>query len=300
MIINQEVTPIQELSNPIFEQNGVRLFIKRDDLNHPAISGNKLRKLKYNLIKAKEQGHTKLLTFGGAYSNHIYAVAAAGAEFGFETIAIIRGEEHLPLNPTLSFASSKGMKIDYMDRTTFRQKDNEDVLEKIKEKWGDFYHVPMGGSNDLAIPGVIELATEIKNQIPDLNYICTACGTGGTMAGIIAGSDKDTKILGFPALKGGEFLAKDIDQYLHLHQNNELPDWELICDYHFGGYAKKKPELLEFIEKIQSEYQIELEFIYTAKMLYGVFDLIKKGYFPKGSKIVAVHTGGLQINKKGE
>ncbi|GAA4830294.1 1-aminocyclopropane-1-carboxylate deaminase/D-cysteine desulfhydrase [Algivirga pacifica] len=291
-----ENTPLEEIKDPVITDYGIRLFIKRDDLTHPAISGNKWRKLKYNLQQAKKEGHKTLLTFGGAYSNHIYAVAAAGLWMDFETIGVIRGEEHLPLNPTLSFAKEAGMKLVYMDRTTFRTHESPEVLQSLKEEWGDFYTVPMGGSNVFALPGCQEIVKEIEAEPLTFDYICCACGTGGTLAGILSGLKDGQQAIGFPALKGGEFLYDDIHKLLE-EASVDVPSsqWTLNCDYHFGGYAKKKPELLAFMEAFEERNQIPLEFIYTGKMMYGVYDLIQKGYFPEGSQIVVVHTGGLQI-----
>ncbi|TRX70124.1 1-aminocyclopropane-1-carboxylate deaminase/D-cysteine desulfhydrase [Flammeovirga kamogawensis] len=285
---------MQEIKDPILEQNGVRLFVKRDDLTHPEVSGNKWRKLKYNLLKAKEEGYSTLLTFGGAYSNHIHAFAAAGKLYGMKTIGVIRGEEHLPLNKTLNFATSQGMELTYLDRTSFR--DYKAAIPKLREQFGDFYMAPMGGSNQLALEGVAELGEEINNFNQKVDYVCAACGTGGTLAGLINSIKSNTKIIGFPALKGGEFLYDDINGFLSSKENINI-NWSLNTTYHFGGYAKKKPELLAFMEDFKEKHHIELERIYTGKMMYGVIDLIKNGFFERGSIIVALHSGGLQINR---
>ncbi|AZQ64617.1 1-aminocyclopropane-1-carboxylate deaminase/D-cysteine desulfhydrase [Flammeovirga pectinis] len=285
---------MQEIKDPILEQNGVRFFVKRDDLTHPEVSGNKWRKLKYNLLKAKEEGYSTLLTFGGAYSNHIHAFAAAGKLYGMKTIGVIRGEEHLPLNKTLSFATSQGMELTYLDRTSFR--DYKAAIPKLREQFGDFYMAPMGGSNQLALEGVAELGEEINSFDQKVDYVCAACGTGGTLAGLINSIDTTTEIIGFPALKGGEFLYDDINEFLSSSENINT-NWSLNTSYHFGGYAKKKPELLAFMENFKEKHNIELERIYTGKMMYGVIDLIKKGFFKRDSVIVALHSGGLQINR---
>lgn len=290
-----ENTPLQELTDSIFTENGVRFFVKRDDLTHPEVSGNKWRKLKYNLLKAKEEGYTKILTFGGAYSNHIHAFAAAGKLYGLETIGVIRGEEHLPLNPTLSFAVEQGMKLTYLDRTSFRN--YKDHLPKLKEEFGDFYMAPMGGSNTLALKGVGELASELDEVLSEGDYVCAACGTGGTLAGLIAGLTKKVNVIGFPALKGGAFLYDDINSFLKEVTTPIIVNWSLNTDYHFGGYAKKKPELIDFITQFKVKYDIELERIYTGKMAYGVMDLLRQGYFCEGKKIIILHSGGLQINR---
>lgn len=294
----KENTPLQEINDPVIEKYGVRLFIKRDDLIHPAISGNKWRKLKYNIAEAKRQRKTKLLTFGGAYSNHIYGVAEAGRLYDFETIGVIRGEEHLPLNPTLSFASSVGMQFHYMDRTTFRQKDNPEILEQMKRLYGDFYLVPMGGTNVFAIGGCMEVVKELHEQKVEADYICTAVGTGGTIGGLIAGvQGSPEKVIGFPALKGADFLYEDIKKLLSQYKPDVVfENWDLNLNYHFGGYAKKKPELLAFMEGFTQRTAIPLEFIYTGKMMFGIYDMIQKGEFERGETVVALHTGGLQVN----
>ncbi|NLR92860.1 MULTISPECIES: 1-aminocyclopropane-1-carboxylate deaminase/D-cysteine desulfhydrase [Flammeovirga] len=292
----KENTPMQEIKDPVLIENGVRLFVKRDDLTHPEVSGNKWRKLKYNLLKAKEDGYDTILTFGGAYSNHIHAFAAAGKLYGLKTIGVIRGEEHLPLNPTLAFAKSQGMQLTYLDRTSFR--DYRSAIPQLKNTFGDFYMAPMGGSNDLALAGVAELGEELNQFDHNIDYLCAACGTGGTLAGLITSISSETKVIGFPALKGGDFLYEDINEFISsVKGRNSFPEWTLNLEYHFGGYAKKKPELMEFMALFNQKYNIELERIYTGKMMFGVFDMIKKGLFPKGSNIVALHSGGLQINR---
>ncbi|WP_044211596.1 1-aminocyclopropane-1-carboxylate deaminase/D-cysteine desulfhydrase [Flammeovirga sp. OC4] len=290
-----ENTPLQELTDSIFSENGVRFFVKRDDLTHPEVSGNKWRKLKYNLLQAKKEGYQKILTFGGAYSNHIHAFAAAGKLYGLDTIGVIRGEEHLPLNPTLDFATRQGMVLSYLDRTSFRN--YKDQIPKLKEKFGAFYMAPMGGSNTLALKGVGELGEELNEVLEAGDYVCAACGTGGTLAGLIASLRSDVNVIGFPALKGGEFLYDDINEFLEGLDASSFPQWTLNTNYHFGGYAKKKPELMTFIDQFHQKYNIELERIYTGKMIYGVIDLLQKGYFKKGQKVIVLHSGGLQINR---
>ncbi|MCC9136371.1 1-aminocyclopropane-1-carboxylate deaminase/D-cysteine desulfhydrase [Pontibacter silvestris] len=285
--------PLQQLQSHLLQEKQVELWIKRDDLLYPHISGNKWRKLKYNIQEAKEQQKATILTFGGAYSNHIAAVAAAGKEFSFSTIGIIRGEEHLPLNPTLHFATSCGMQLQYISREKYRQKQEPHFLEKLSEQFNQPYMLPEGGTNSLAVKGCTEI---VQNVSVDYDYICCASGTGGTIAGIIAGLDGAKQVLGFPALKGGEFLQSEIAQHIHTYNGKHYTNWQLITNYHFGGYAKVKPELLGFIKAFQEEHQIPLEPIYTGKMMFGIFDLIRQGYFPKNSRIVAVHTGGLQGN----
>lgn len=266
---------------------GIELYIKREDVLHDEISGNKFRKLKYNLDEAKRQGKSRLLTFGGAYSNHIAAVAAAGRDYGFETIGVIRGDE-LALkyqeNPTLKKAMQDGMQFCFATRTQYRDKMNVVFLEKLQQQFGDFYVIPEGGTNQLAVKGCEEILTE-EDQVFD--FICCAVGTGGTISGIINSLQTHQKALGFPALKGN-FLYDDIRPYVKNQQ------WDLILDYHFGGYAKVSDELRLFIKEFNQKYLITLEPIYTGKMAFGVLDLISKGKFPEKSKVLIIHTGGLQ------
>ncbi len=286
---NHAPTPLEAIIDEHTTKAKVKLFVKRDDLIHPSVSGNKFRKLKFNLLEAKKLGKDTLLTFGGAFSNHIHATASAGKLMGFKTIGIIRGEEHLPLNPTLAYATEQGMQLHYIDRTSYRQKAEPAFIEQLKAQFGDFYLIPEGGTNALALKGVAELPAEI--DIPH-DYICCATGTGGTTAGII--STAKATVLGFSALKGN-FLQKDVQKLL----GRPYPNWAMVNDYHFGGYAKKKPELEEFIDWFNTTHNIPLEWIYTGKMMFGVYDLMKKEFFREGSNIVAVHTGGLQaVGKK--
>ena len=283
--------PLQKIEDPFFTQKEVELYLKREDLLHPAISGNKWRKLKYNLSAAREQGKSTLLTFGGAYSNHIAAVAAAGKEYSFKTLGFIRGEEHLPLNPTLTLAANCGMQLFYLDREVYRQKNNPEFIAALQQQYPEAYILPEGGTNLLAVKGCTEIVHDIN--IP-FDYICCAAGTGGTLAGIIAGMQGGKKVIGFPALKRGEFLYPEIQQLVKEYTGLEYDNWELQTQYHFGGYAKVKPELITFIKDFKAQQGILLEPIYTGKMLFGIFDLIQQDYFKPSSTIVAIHTGGLQ------
>lgn len=267
--------------------NGISLYIKREDLIHPFVSGNKFRKLKYNLLEAKTQNKDTLLTFGGAFSNHIAAVAYAGKDKGFKTIGIIRGDElrdKISENPTLQFAENCGMQFEFVSREEYRLKGENHFLEKLKMKFGDFYLIPEGGTNELAIKGCEEILTE---NDADFDFICCAIGTGGTISGIINSVLDHQKVLGFPSLKG-DFLQDEIRNFV------ENQNWELITGYHFGGYGKVSEELIAFINQFYAETKIPLDPIYTGKMVFGVIDLIQKNYFPDKSKILLIHTGGIQ------
>jgi len=283
-------TPLEQLMLPELQASGVNLWLKRDDLVHDRVSGNKFRKLKYNALHACETGSARLLSFGGAYSNHIYALAALGASLGFETIGIIRGEELEGNNSTLAFARQCGMKLHFISREEYRGKNSPEFVEKLRTQFGDFYLIPEGGTNDKAVSGCAELSREISGQI-DADFVCVACGTGGTFAGLVAGVESKTKIYGFPALKGAVFLNEEIDRLL---PGGSTVPWELMFDYHFGGYAKMNRPLVEFMRYFYQHTGVELDPVYTAKMMFGVIDMIKNRIFPEGSNVVAIHTGGLQ------
>lgn len=267
--------------------NNIRLAVKREDLLHPHISGNKFRKLKYNILQAKTDGKTCLLTFGGAFSNHIAATAAAGKEYGFNTIGIIRGEEladKIIENPTLSFARDRGMQLEFISREAYRAKTDSIFIESLQEQFGDFYLVPEGGTNTLAVKGCGEILNEKDGAF---THICCAVGTGGTIAGIINSALPHQKVIGFPALKGAG-LSDDICKFAR------KGNWELAEDYHFGGYGKVTEELITFMNDFYSTTGILLDPVYTGKLFFGVIDLIMKGYFPQNSDILLIHTGGLQ------
>jgi 1-aminocyclopropane-1-carboxylate deaminase len=283
---------IQEILDPIFSESGLRVFIKREDLIHPHVSGNKWRKLNYNLIEAKRLDHHTLLTFGGAYSNHIYATAAAANEAGFNSIGIVRGEElsNKPLNHTLSFARLNGMDLQFITREKYRQKSDQRFIDELKERCGDFYLIPEGGTNNLAIKGCEEI---VNDEVRQFDVVCLSVGTGGTISGVIAAATKHQQVIGFSVLKG-DFLKKDVEDLLINYSGNRYDNWQIETDYHFGGYAKSNNELLKFIHDFETKHDIPLEPIYTGKMMYGLYDKIKKGSFKSGSRILAIHTGGLQ------
>ncbi|GGA81532.1 1-aminocyclopropane-1-carboxylate deaminase [Flavobacterium palustre] len=267
--------------------NSISLTIKREDLLHPVVSGNKFRKLKYNLLQAKAENKKTLLTFGGAFSNHIAAVAFAAQEQGFQSIGIIRGDElsdKIESNPTLQFAQECGMQFEFVSREAYRLKNEAAFLADLQSKFGDFFLIPEGGTNLLAIKGCQEILTQ---QDSEFDYVCCAVGTGGTISGIINSALSHQKVLGFPALKG-DFLQDEIRIFVQ-NQN-----WELITDYHFGGYGKVNENLIHFINRFYIENQIPLDPVYTGKMVFGVMDLIQKDYFPAHSNILLIHTGGLQ------
>jgi 1-aminocyclopropane-1-carboxylate deaminase len=289
---------IQQINSEIAANSDVSVYILRLDTMHHQINGNKWFKLKYNLVEAKERNLSTILTFGGAYSNHIYATAAAGKLFGFRTIGLIRGEENTPLNPTLQFATEQGMELVYIDRRTYKQRHTEELHNQLKQQFGQVFIIPEGSYNLNGMRGCIE----ILQTVTGFNTICLACGTGTTLAGITLSLNPEQKVIGFPVLKDGDFLKEDINNLLTNYLNSGLPapvnspaHWELVSNYHFGGYAKVTKQLRLFCENFQEEYDIPLDYVYTGKMFYGVMDLIKKGFF-KSESLLLIHTGGLQSN----
>ncbi|MFK7953464.1 MAG: 1-aminocyclopropane-1-carboxylate deaminase/D-cysteine desulfhydrase [Ekhidna sp.] len=279
-------TPIQELSDPLFKEKSLRIFVKREDLLHAEIMGNKWRKLKYNLIEAKKQGFSTILTFGGAYSNHIAATAAACKESGFKSIGIIRGDElNENSNPTLQFATKKGMELHFKDRNEYRRL--RDDPYQIKEEFPKSYILPEGGTNSLAIKGCSEILIEDK-ELYDI--IVCPIGTGGTVTGIIKSASKNQIVLGISSLKG-DFIKEEINGMINFPI---FGNYEVNTQYHFGGYAKTTSELIEFMNLFKEKHGIQLEPIYTGKTFFAVWDMIKHDKFDKNQRIMLIHTGGLQ------
>lgn len=268
----------------------VELYVKREDLIHPIVSGNKFRKLKYNLLEAKKNKSTKVLTFGGAFSNHIAATAEACHMLDLESIGMIRGEElakdmqkTLDSNPTLRFAHQRGMQLQFVSRTNFRLKEEMTKVRALKSEQPSLFIIPEGGTNTNAIKG----CKEILKEDDAFDVICCSVGTGGTFAGLVEASKDFQKCIGFSALKG-DFLVEEVSQWTH------KTNWNLQTEYHFGGYAKVNSELIGFINRFQKDYGIQLDPVYTGKMFYGIYDMIESGHFPKNTRILAIHTGGLQ------
>ncbi len=286
MFFNHKASETNKIRFSELDKFGCQLFMKREDLLHPFISGNKYRKLKYNLVEAVSQQKKTLLTFGGAYSNHIAATAYAGKEYGFKTIGVIRGEElkKKRLNPTLKFAQDCGMQSYFVDRESYRDKYSENFLDELNQQYGDFYILPEGGTNSLAVKGCEEILT---NEDKQFDYVCTAVGTGGTLAGLVKSSGAKQTIIGFSALKG-TFQTTEVKKY------TSKSNFFITDAYCFGGYAKINEHLIHFINKFKDETQIPLDPIYTGKMMFGIIDMLKTQKIPNNSRILAIHTGGLQ------
>ena len=297
------VLPVQAVPHPAFTGKGIALSVLRLDATHPYISGNKWFKLKGNLQAAAAEGHTRLITFGGAYSNHLVAFAAACALTGLEGIALVRGEEHLPLNPVLAFARQCGLHITYLTRSEYRHyrlpENKEALSQHLNLQYGHHFLIPEGGSNLFAAEACRHILT--LQQKTAHTCIALACGTGGTLAGIVAGQQGiagAAQVLGIAALKGGEFLKNDAEQLLmhmpgYVAAGPGAPPWQVHTDFHFGGYGKVPPELTTLINTFKADYNLPLEGIYTAKLFAALIALAQADYFAPGSRILALHTGGL-------
>lgn len=281
-------SPLQELHLPLFEERGISLAIKRDDLLDPIISGNKWRKLKYNVLALKKSGQLGVVTFGGAYSNHLHALAGAGQKFGFPTVGIVRGEKpHIP-SSTLQACANMGMQLHYVSREAYRLKATSAEVQAILQAHHNWMVLPEGGANTLAMQGCGELLREIDTPF---DYLCTPCGTGATLAGLATALPDEAKLLGFPVLKGAD---ASIWEQVRLAMGHLPANVLLESGYHFGGYAKYNQELLNFIQAFEKQSLLKIEQVYTGKMIFGLYDLAQKGYFKRGDRIVSLHTGGMQ------
>ena len=281
-------SPLTQLFDPLLAQKQLELWIKRDDLIDSVISGNKWRKLKYILDHAlKMKAHT-VISMGGAYSNHLHALAFVGRHLKLKTVGYIRGERPKHFSPTLQDLESWGMELRFVSRTDYRELrqfkhcDDLPLIEKGQ------YWLPEGGATELALQGVAELVSEIDWGF---DVLCVPCGTGTTLAGLIPAVPNNCNVHGFAALKGASFLMAEVEALL---SNKAYANWSIQLDYHFGGFAKTNNELLLFMDAFNQQHAVELDPVYTGKMFYGLFDLITQDYFKPQQKIVAIHTGGLQ------
>ncbi|MFH8338454.1 1-aminocyclopropane-1-carboxylate deaminase/D-cysteine desulfhydrase [Streptomyces sp. AM6-12] len=281
-------SPLQELRDERFERRGVRLLLKRDDLIHPELIGNKWRKLVPNLAAA---GGRPLVTFGGAYSNHLRATAAAGRLLGVATTGVVRGQELAgrPLNPSLARCAAEGMRLHFAERSVYRRKAEPETLAAILRAAGaeGAYVVPEGGSNAAAVRGCAALGAELRGHA---DVVAVACGTGGTLAGLAAGLAEGQRALGVPVLRGG-FLAADTEVLQERAFGGRTGDWSLDDRFHFGGYARTTPELDAFAEDFERRHGLPVERLYVAKLLYGLVTLAGEGAFPRGTTLAAVVTG---------
>ncbi|HYC85980.1 MAG TPA: pyridoxal-phosphate dependent enzyme [Chryseosolibacter sp.] len=292
-MISYQPTPIVRIELPEANRAGVHLWIKREDLNHPFATGNKWWKLKYNLDQAKRAGHATLLTFGGAYSNHIFATAAAAAEAGFQSIGVIRGEDVEPRNPTLQFATECGMRLHFITRTDYRRKDHAVMTRDLRDRFGDFYLIPEGGSNQDGVRGCVEFAHMLTREA-EFDHLILPVGTGATMAGLICGLEGAKHITGISVLRNGGFLNEDISAFARNYSGADYGNWQLLTSYDHGGYARVTDELLRFIVMMQDRHNLPLDPVYTGKMMWAVAREIERGHFARGSTVLLIHTGGLQ------
>lgn len=281
---------LNKINDPFLDQHQVSLWIKRDDLLHPIISGNKWRKLKYNLNAALSSGADTLISMGGTYSNHLHALAYVGMRLNLKTIGIIRSEQPASLTPTLQDMANWGMELHFISRSEYRQYRHYKHWQDLPDGNTKLYWLPEGGANAYALQGIADLMTEIDI---DFDTVCVACGTGATLAGLIEAALETTSVLGFAALKKAAFLQADVQSFLTADRHN----WDILLDYHQGGFARITPTLTQFMIEFSQKTAIPLEPVYTGKMLFGLYDLITKGYFKPGQRIVALHTGGLQGNR---
>ena len=283
-------SPLQEVRDERLAATGVRLLLKRDDLIHPELVGNKWRKLEPNLRAAADAGERTLLTFGGAYSNHLRATAAAGRLLGLDTIGVVRGQELAgrPLNDSLARAAADGMRLHFVDRAAYRRKTDPAMIEELARAFGPFRLIPEGGSDAVAVRGCAELGRELRGHA---HVTAIACGTGGTLAGLAAGLGPGERVIGFPALRGGGFLAADIERLQREAFGGPRGDWSLETRFHFGGFARGTPELAAFAADFAARHGLTPEPVYVAKMLYGIFTLAREGAFPPGTRVAAVITG---------
>jgi 1-aminocyclopropane-1-carboxylate deaminase len=286
-------SPLVALDDERLTVHGVRLLLKRDDLISADLPGNKYRKLRLNLRAAAEEGHHTLLTFGGAYSNHLRATAAAGRLLGLRTVGVVRGDELAgrPLNPSLARAAADGMRLHFLDRSTYRRKADPDFLAGLLDRLGPAYVLPEGGSNALAARGCAGLGEELRDSGLAVDVATVACGTGGTLAGLAAGLGPGRRAIGFPVLKGGGFLAADILRLQQAAFGGRRGDWRLDDRFHGGGYARSTPELEAFGADFAARHGLDPDPVYVVKMLYGVFTLAGEGFFAPGTTVAAIVTG---------
>ena len=278
---------LTKVDDPLLDRYEIELWMKRDDLLHPVISGNKWRKLKYSLDHALSSGADTIISMGGAYSNHLHALAYTGKSLGLKTTGIIRGELPETLTPTLSELQKWGMELKFVSRSDYRLLRQYKGCHDLPGLKPGQYWLPEGGAHQLALKGVEELVNEI-----DVAYdiLCTPCGTGATLAGMIDAAPEHVSIMGFAALKNAGYLQVDVESLLPRPANN----WQINLDYHFGGFAKTTTELMTFIADFETKTGIPLEPVYTGKMMYALYDMIAKHTFNPGQRIIAAHTGGLQ------
>lgn len=293
MLFDISKAGIEELHDDLFLQKQVSVSVLRLDKIHPLVSGNKIFKLHYFLQEALHSKHRTIISFGGAYSNHLSATAYACSMLHVRSIGIVRGEKPEQLSPTLQQCIADGMQLKFISRQEYGRKEDDPFLKDLKAEFGDCTVVPEGGYHPLGARGAALIVDLIKDK--DHTHICTASGTATTLAGILMAAKPEQSIISVPVLKGITDTAERV-KYL-TGTLVEFKNLEILGDYHFGGYAKRTDALMEFINHCWLKYRLPLDFIYTAKMFFGIIDSIKNDKFKRGSKIICLHTGGLQGNK---
>jgi 1-aminocyclopropane-1-carboxylate deaminase len=291
-------SPLQHISHPVFNRAGIEFWLKRDDQIDPAISGNKWRKLVYNIEEAKQSNATGIITFGGAFSNHLAATAFAAAREQIPFVACVRGLEDGISNPTLEFLQACGASLLPLTRTEYAQKNDPDFLAALRTKFPGYAIIPEGGANLNGVRGCMEILKEVNE---DFDVIAAPLGTATTFSGLVLSGSEHASFLGFPAVKGGNYLTADVNNFIEQAQENDLvpptfqpPEWRLETDYHFGGFGKVTPQFIDFMNQFYRETGVPLDPIYTAKMMFGLVDLTQKGAFTRGTRLLSIHTGGLQ------
>lgn len=287
----QKLSPLQPITHPLFAHYQVKVSIKRDDQIHPIISGNKWRKLYYNLAHAKTKQLKGIVSFGGCYSNHLHALAYACQQQQLEAIAIVRGEHTSQNNYTLTWAKHWGMKLNFVDRKTYKLRQDLNYLDALQRQYPDHLIVPEGGSNQLALQGVGRVVEELEQQCT-YNSLLVPVGSGGTLAGLIKQDNNRHDILGIAVLKQSDYLLNEVNTLLT--NEKAYPRWRIENSYHGGGYAKFTAKDANKILAFSKETGIPFEPIYSGKMLLAFLDLLTKGYFTTNQHIVLLHTGGLQ------
>ncbi len=296
--INISSPRLQRIHHDLLDEHGVTISVLRLDQIHPLINGNKWFKLKRNLEFIQQQGIETVLSFGGAWSNHLMALAAAGRLLDFQTIGMVRGEIVEPLNPVLRFVRAQGMELLPVSREQYRQKQSASFMLELKQRFGDFYCLPEGGSNRLGVEGCTEIAEYLNwSGEGGKQLVAMACGTGASLAGLIAGlsssGQKQAQVLGMSVLKAPGYLAKEVNNWLLQLNLHQTANWQVVDDFHCGGYAKVPPELAEFVDCFQTEIAVPIEPVYTGKLAFGLWRMLVDRRIERGSEVIAIHTGGI-------